>query len=149
LFEIDAQDPAARRDTAAIPAGGARGGLAGARAGRPVSLSSAPNRWRVLASGSVERTTDGGQTWEAILIDPTQTLTAGNAPSALVCWLVGARGMVLVTSDGVHFVRVPFPESTDLASVSATDAQHATVTAADGRAFTTADGGTTWRAGGE
>jgi hypothetical protein len=146
LFEVLSQDPAARRDIAAGRAGGGQGGVG---YGRGVSVSSVPTRWRVLASGSVERSTNGGQSWEPIPIDPAVRLTAGSAPSPLVCWLVGPQGVILMTSDGIHFGRVPFPESTDLVSISANDAQHATVTTADSRAFTTADGGASWRAGRE
>jgi hypothetical protein len=149
VFEVAAQGSPARRETAAVPGGGARGGAAGRPVDLSVSASISRNRWRVLASGGVERTTDRGQSWEPITIDPAVTLSAGSAPSALVCWLVGPQGVILVTSDGVHFVRAPFTESTDLVSVSAADAQHATVTTADGRPFTTADGGASWRAGRE
>jgi photosystem II stability/assembly factor-like uncharacterized protein len=61
-----------------------------------------------------------------------------------VCWLVGARGLVLLTTDAVRWRRMAFPESVDLVAVQATDASHATVTAADGRRFSTSDGGATW-----
>jgi photosystem II stability/assembly factor-like uncharacterized protein len=40
---------------------------------------------------------------------------------------------------------VSIPATTDLASVRATDARQATVTAADGRIFNTTDGGASWR----
>lgn len=67
------------------------------------------------------------------------------APSASVCWLIGRGGVVLLTLDGLRFERVNFPETADLASIRATDARHATVTTTGGRAFTTTDGGASWR----
>jgi len=39
---------------------------------------------------------------------------------------------------------VTFPEIADLSAVRATDARSASVSSADGRTFTTSDGGMTW-----
>jgi photosystem II stability/assembly factor-like uncharacterized protein len=46
--------------------------------------------------------------------------------------------------DGRQFATVPFPETIDLASIRAADAQNATVVTADGRTFVTANGGAAW-----
>jgi hypothetical protein len=100
-------------------------------------------RWR-LAGTAVERSTDGGANWET---QPTETgapLTAGAAPSASVCWVVGREGVVLLSIDGRTWRRVPFPEISDLTAVRATDARTASVTTSDGRRFGTTDGGATW-----
>jgi hypothetical protein len=100
-------------------------------------------RWRV--SGPVlEHSTNGGASWEAVPVGTTVQLTAGAAPSASVCWIVGRGGVVLLTVDGRNWRRVPFPESTDLWVVSAMDARVARVEAVDGRVFSTSDGGVTW-----
>ncbi len=95
-------------------------------------------RWRAIRS-VVERSIDGGATWYAQRLDIAEHLTAGSAPSATVAWIVGQRGVVLLTTDGLTWRRVPFPESIDLVSVQASDATHATVTTSDGRTFVTAD----------
>jgi photosystem II stability/assembly factor-like uncharacterized protein len=50
----------------------------------------------------------------------------------------------VVSTDDRSWRRVAFPEEAALVAVSATDDQTATVTAADGRTFETADGGRTW-----
>jgi photosystem II stability/assembly factor-like uncharacterized protein len=71
-------------------------------------------------------------------------LTAGASPSPSICWLVGQRGVVLITIDGRQWRRLDFPETVDLVSVRAADDKTATVSAADGRVFTTADRGRTW-----
>jgi len=104
-------------------------------------------RWRILRSGTgstVERSVDGGATWQAQQIGVTVPLAAGASPSPSVCWLVGARGAVLLSTDGTSWQRVAFPEMTDLASVTATDDKHATVMTSDGRSFSTTDGGGKW-----
>ena len=62
---------------------------------------------------------------------------AGAAPAARVCWLVGARGVVLLTTDGATWRRIAFPEPVDLVAVQAADAAHATVITATGRRFST------------
>jgi hypothetical protein len=101
-------------------------------------------RWRIGGAGSVEHTTNGGTTWEAVRTGVSADLTAGASPSRLVCWLVGRAGTVLLTTDGRSWRRVPFPETADLAAVQAANAQAATITTADGRTFRTTDGGLTW-----
>jgi len=102
-------------------------------------------RWRLRAGGIVERSSDGGATWVAQATGVSVTLTAGAAPSPTICWLVGPAGVVLLSTDGRTWQRVSVPEPVNLVSVRASDAANATVAAADGRTFTTADGGKTWR----
>jgi hypothetical protein len=145
-------------DVAAVPraAGGAGGG--GGRGGRGggvavggagmatnvTASASPPVRWRILGSGAVERSADGGSTWSAVTIDPPAQITAGVAPSRNVCWLVGKAGVVLRSTDAQRFERVTFPVDADLASIRAASGQ-LTVTTTDGRTFTTTDDGKTWK----
>src|SRR5207245_4738199 len=73
-------------------------------------VSPDPNvRWRIVGS-AVEHSSSGGSTWEAASTGLAAALTAGAAPSASVCWLVGRAGAVLRTTDGHTWRRVPFPE---------------------------------------
>jgi len=114
-----------------------------APAGSPIQVAS-PNRavqWRVTAD-VVERTTDGGYTWSTA--GALGSITSGSAPSAEVCWLAGRGGLIVRTVDGINWSRIPFPETVDLVAVGAVSAQTATVTAADGRVFVTANGGQSW-----
>ena len=104
-------------------------------------------RWRIVNGQQVERSTNAGANWTPATITSTDALSAAAAPSATVCWIVGARGAVYVTTDGARFVRVPFPEIVDLTSVSATDGLAAAVSSADGRLWRTTDQGKTWSAG--
>jgi hypothetical protein len=118
-----------------------RQGVAG---GRPNPLKAI--RWRVMLSGLVEKTMDGGTTWKRIVIDPAVSITTGASPTTVVCWLVGKAGAVLRSTDGgATFVRVMAPVSADLVSINAADALVATVATSDGRRLTTTDGGQTWQ----
>lgn len=101
-------------------------------------------RWRTHADGVIERSGDGGRTWMPVHAMTEQDMTAGSSPAPNVCWIVGRRGLVLITVDGATFVRLPSPAAVDLVSVTATDGRNATVTAADGRTFQTTDTGGTW-----
>jgi photosystem II stability/assembly factor-like uncharacterized protein len=101
--------------------------------------------WRVGPTGALERSENGGAAWQVQIKKPAAALLAGSAPSTTVCWVVGRAGVVLRTTDGEHWTRFSFPFAVDLVGVKAADGAHATVTAADGRAFATADGGETWQ----
>jgi photosystem II stability/assembly factor-like uncharacterized protein len=100
-------------------------------------------RWRIAGS-VVERSINGGANWNAVPTGVAAELTAGAAPSTAVCWIVGRGGVVLLTIDGRNWRRVAFPEVTELSAVRATDARTASASTADGRIFSTSDGGVTW-----
>jgi photosystem II stability/assembly factor-like uncharacterized protein len=109
-----------------------------------IASSNPSTRFRLLRGGGVQRSADGGATWQTEVTGATDTLTAGSSPSPSVCWLIGPSGTVLLSTDGRSWRRRPFPESVDLRSVTASDSDNATVTTADGRVFVTTDGGQTW-----
>jgi len=102
-------------------------------------------RWRIMGGTVVQHTADGGATWTTQDVRVEAPLVAGSAPTASVCWLVGRQGTVFVTADGRTWQRVTSPPAADLIGVTSTGADSATVTAADGRSFTTSDRGRTWR----
>jgi photosystem II stability/assembly factor-like uncharacterized protein len=101
------------------------------------------SQWRIV-NGAIEHTADGGRTWQAQPLGTLASIRAGSAPAARVCWLVGARGVVLLTTDGTTWQRIEFPDPVDLAAIQATDDTHATVTTATGRSYVTSDAGKTW-----
>jgi hypothetical protein len=121
--------------------------FAAARLGAPETLIVSTNpssRWRIVPGGNVQRSADGGSTWQLQQTGATVTLAAGASPSPSVCWLVGPDGIVLLSTDDRSWRRIPFPEAAPLVSVSAEDDRTATVTTVDGRKFSTTDGGLTW-----
>ena len=71
-------------------------------------------------------------------------LTAGAAPSATVCWVVGRDGTILRTIDGENWTKVASPTDADLTGVAADSANHAIVTTVAAKNFETTDGGASW-----
>jgi hypothetical protein len=137
----------AMRVAAGAGGGGRGGGRAGAAATREVGddarqVSSA--RWRILADGHVDRSTDSGASWMRMSTDPTVFITAGAAPLPTTCWFAGRAGIVLVTTDNEHFTRVDLPDHVDVKSVTAL-ANVVTVVTITGVTYSSADGGKTWQ----
>jgi hypothetical protein len=116
---------------------------------RPVTVASAGNLtfWRLTSGGVIARSSDGVN-WQPLNSGTSNDLLAGAAPSAEICWLVGRRGTVLRTIDGEQWQQTASPIAADLVGISAPNEYTATVSTADGRKFTTHNGGITWQAGG-
>lgn len=137
--------PAAGGATALGRVTGAASSAVADRVATPTIVSGDPAvQWRLARPGAIERSTDGGASWDRLPTGVAGEITAGAAPSATVCWLVGREGLVLVTTDARTWRRVSSPVAADLMAVTSTDARSATVRAADGTAFRTTDGGATW-----
>jgi hypothetical protein len=156
-----AESPQAARVAPAAPAApaasaGAVAGFAGG-SGTAVPSRDGVARWRLAApepsglgarpgfDGMIERSDDGGGTWQQVSTGIRRRFTAGVAPSATVCWLVGPGGTVVLTTDARTWrqLAAPAPDA-DLASVEASDARTATVRDTQGRSFRTTDGGASW-----
>lgn len=149
-----AEAPAAANDALAKRAeadanGTATRSVAGAfaRQAAPAVEIASPDgstRWRIVGGQQVERLTSATAAWMPVQIEASDGLTTGAAPSSSVCWIVGHRGAVFLTTDGTRFRRLPFPEMLDLVSVVANGDRIAIVTSADGRSWQTTDQGATW-----
>ena len=100
--------------------------------------------WMIAGPDAVEKSEDGGATWKLEYLETRARIIAGAAPSAKICWLVGQAGTIQRTTNGSHWKTIKPPEETDFVRVAAEDALTATVTALDGRKFTTTDGGKNW-----
>ena len=103
--------------------------------------------WLVSDGGGVGRSEDGGATWKFTSLELHGLFVSGSAPTAKICWLLGEHGAIFLTADGKTWTEVPFPvEATDaeFEHIEAKDELSATVTEADGRKFSTSDGGKTW-----
>jgi hypothetical protein len=138
-----ASPPPPAADATASNAVAARSAFADNAASRDIVSPDPMVRWRVAGS-DVQHSVDGGGSWTTTPTGVTTTLLAGAAPSPTVVWIVGLDGAVLLSTDGRTWQRLPFPENVDLVSVRARDARAATLTARDGRKFSTADAGGTW-----
>lgn len=140
--ERQAPAPELRKDAAQLEAGSLReqDAVSAPAAAAPAAARAAEGT--VTARSNVIAQACGAR--DALPTDITAQLTASAAPSESVCWVVGRGGVVMLTTDGRTWRRVAFPEITDLSAVRATDARTASVTTADGRMFSTSDGGVTW-----
>ena len=134
----------ARQSPPAPSAASAAGDVAAARAfaAEPPPIV----RWRIYTDGTVERGVGPSPTaWQPVSVTPPAPLTSGAATSGATAWLVGRGGVVYRSTDGLTFRPVASPVSLDLTGIVLQSDTTATVTAADGRVFTTADGGQTWK----
>lgn len=109
-----------------------------------VGGAEAITRYRVGAAGRIDRSDDGGQTWQPQVSGVAADLLAHHAVDATTVWAVGARGVVLVSVDGRTWQRVSAPADVDLVRVAARDANTAVVSARDGVQYSTTDRGRTW-----
>lgn len=100
--------------------------------------------WRITSLGAIEFSDDSGQTWVTQTALPAGVAVAGSAPSAKVCWVVGRAGIVFRTTNGSKWKQVAPPVALDLTAIRAFDAEHATVTTADGSNYLTKNGGKSW-----
>jgi hypothetical protein len=100
--------------------------------------------WMITGADAIEKSQDGGATWKLEYLETHTRIIAGSAPSVKICWLVGEGGTILRTTNGAHWKTIRPPEETAFVRVEATDALTATVTALDGRRFSTSDGGKSW-----
>jgi photosystem II stability/assembly factor-like uncharacterized protein len=102
--------------------------------------------WRLGDAGSIERSTDGGRSWQPQPSGVSEDLIAGSAMSDQVAWVVGRNRVILRTIDGQRWERIPPPmdPTAQWSVIAAHDAMSATVIADDFRRFVTTDGGQTW-----
>ena len=108
-------------------------------------LSGSAVSWRFGQDGVIEKSSDRGQTWVRQSSGVTTALSDASAPSDRVCWIVGAGGVVLRTTDGVTWQRLTSPTAADLVAVHAWNELAATVTASDRSDYETTDGGQSWK----
>jgi hypothetical protein len=121
--------------------------LASNLAGLTVRTPDSSVLWLVSNSGDVGRSEDGGATWKFASLGPHGFFVSGSAPTAKICWLLGEHGAIIRTTDGKTWMKVPLPaasEDSEFERIEAKDGLTATVTEADGRKFSTTDGGLTW-----
>ncbi len=102
--------------------------------------------WTVFSGGRVDFAGNSPTSAVHDFLPTTHRIAAGSSPGGKICWLVGASGTVLRTTTGRIWVVVPPPVNADFTAVDASSATAATITAADGRKFSTANAGQSWQA---
>jgi Photosynthesis system II assembly factor YCF48 len=102
--------------------------------------------WRFGGHGAIAHSGDGGKTWKSQEVPATAMLTSGSAPAKNICWIAGAAGTLLRTTDsGKHWQLIITPIAGDLGAVLASDGKHATIWDVSRQAtYQTSNGGKTW-----
>lgn len=106
--------------------------------------------WQITPEGKLERSLDGGKSWESVAVDPNGRLRVVTATGFQV-WAGGNGGVLLHSRDaGDHFSSVKVHQKSfalkgDIVTLTFPDAQHGRLETADHDVWTTNDGGKTWQ----
>ena len=99
--------------------------------------------WSLQNYGMIYRTVDH-KTWTLHPTGVQADLLAGTATSGTVCWAVGRRGTILLTTDGMHWEQVKSPTTSDVVGITAAGKDVATIFTSGGVNYSTFDGGSNW-----
>jgi hypothetical protein len=103
--------------------------------------------WSISSSARIQRSLDGGQTWEELHIDDAVVFRVVTALEGDV-WAGASKGAVYYSADGgAHWVRVTLSSSgpTDaIVGITFSDRRHGSITTAAGDQWATTDGGKHW-----
>jgi photosystem II stability/assembly factor-like uncharacterized protein len=108
--------------------------------------------WTISSGGKVQRSDDGGKTWEEVPIDDTVTFRVIQAVGKDV-WAGGSGGALYHSSDGgaawtrANLISGGSPTTEPIVAItsSSRDLQHITVRTASGEQWSTEDGGQHWQ----
>jgi len=127
---------------------GVVGGVAGAAAGSVAVVRVQP-QWTLTGDGVPQRSDDSGHTWQKFPVDASVQFRALYADQKEV-WVGGPAGVLYHSSDsGEHWTRVRPTDrentlSADIARIDFRDALDGDITTAQGRIWSTSDGGVNW-----
>jgi len=107
-------------------------------------------RWSVSDSGVLQRSFDGGRSWQDVAVGDGVTFRAVATVGSEV-WAGGSGAALFHSADaGEHWLQVPMQvkglaPSGNIVRIEFTDVQSGIVTTSAGETWTTSDGGTTWQ----
>jgi hypothetical protein len=99
--------------------------------------------WSLQNFGLIYRTVDH-KTWTPQPTGVQADLLAGMATSNTVCWAVGRKGTILLTTDGMHWEQIKSPTASDVVGITAAGKDVATIFTSGGVNYSTFDGGSNW-----
>ena len=99
--------------------------------------------WSLQNYGMIYRSVDH-QNWTLQPTGVQADLLAGTATSGRVCWAVGRKGTILLTTDGMHWEQVKSPTTSDVVGITAASKDVATIFTLGGAKYSTFDGGSNW-----
>jgi photosystem II stability/assembly factor-like uncharacterized protein len=106
--------------------------------------------WQITDAGNLQRSFDGGKTWESVSLNESAKLRVVHAIGFHI-WVGGNGGVLFHSADGgAHFAAVPVRRkhaalTGDIVTLSFQDANHGRVEAANHEVWITTDGGGSWR----
>jgi len=102
--------------------------------------------WVIGAAGRIEKTTNGGRSWQTQRSGASAPLLSISFTNADDGWIVGEEGVILHTRDGGrHWTHQNSGTAANLWSVSFADRLHGCAAGDHGVLLCTSDGGRTWR----
>lgn len=120
----------------------------------PVNGKNAPPqfnaRWSISRAGNVERSLDGGKTWEEVRVGDGSSAFRVLVADGPEVWAGGSRGALYHSADdGARWVRVSLTAdhagvTEAIISIDFADPKHVTVVTEAGERWTTQDGGEHW-----
>src|SRR6266498_2683897 len=142
------------RKKVATASQGVIGGLVGVGAGAGSDPGAPVFRWTLSPEGVVQRSLDGGKSWQSLSADPAGAdQTAFRTLSAVGrdIWVGGKSGSLYHSPDsGQHWERI-VPQTNgeklvaDITRVDFSDLQNGIVSTSNGQTWTTSDAGRTWQ----
>jgi hypothetical protein len=99
--------------------------------------------WSLQNFGMIYRSVDH-KTWTLQPTGVQADLLAGTATSGTVCWAVGRKGTILLTTDGMHWEQIKSPTTSDVVGITAAGKDVATIFTSGGVNYSTFDGGSNW-----